>query len=181
MKTWKIDPVHSEIKFKVKHLVVSTVTGKFDSFDAAIESESDDFTNAKITFEADVNSINTGNGMRDGHLKSADFFDAANHPKIMFVSKSLTEKSDNEYTLSGDITIRGITKQILLDVVYNGVAKGMDGNTIAGFEITGKLNRFEFGLHWNTLTEAGGMTVGSDIKLEIFAEMKNIIPLGKAA
>ncbi|HEY3250738.1 MAG TPA: YceI family protein [Ignavibacteria bacterium] len=181
MKTWKIDPIHSEIKFKVKHLLVSTVTGKFDSFDASIEAPDNAFTDAKISFEADVNSINTGNEMRDGHLKSPDFFDAASHPKMTFVSKSLTKKNENEYELKGNMTIRGTTKEITLNVIYNGTAKGMDGTDVAGFEITGKINRFDYGLHWNALTETGGFAVGSDVKLEIFAEMKNVLPLGKAA
>src|SRR4030095_7650654 len=181
MKTWRIDPIHSEIKFKVKHLLVSTVTGKFDKFDASIESENNEFSDAKVTFEADVNSINTGNEMRDGHLTSADFFDAENHPKMTFISKSFTKKNDNEYQLSGDLTIRGFTKEIVLQVIYNGLAKGMDGSDIAGFEITSKVNRFDYGLHWNGLTEAGGVAVGSDVKLEIFAEMKNVVSLEKAA
>jgi len=181
MKTWKIDPIHSEVKFKVKHLVVSTVTGQFNNFDATIVSENEDFTDAKLTFEADVNSINTNNEMRDGHLKSADFFDVENHPKMTFVSKSIKKISGNEYELNGDITIRGITKEITLKVIYNGSVKGMDGSNIAAFEIYGKLNRFDFGLHWNALTEAGGFAVGSEVKLEILAEMKESVLLGKAA
>ena len=181
MKKWKIDPVHSEIKFKVKHLVVSNVTGQFKKFDGTIESSADDFDGAKVSFEADVNSIDTNNEMRDGHLKSADFFDAANHPKLLFVSKEFKKKSDSEYELTGDMTIRGITKEITLNVIYNGSAKGMDGSDIAAFEIYGKLNRFDFGLHWNALTEAGGFAVSSEIKIEINTEMKQVHQLEKAA
>jgi polyisoprenoid-binding protein YceI len=181
MNTWKIDPIHSEVKFKVKHLVISTVTGQFNNYEAQIEAENEDFSNAKISFEADVNSISTNNAQRDGHLKSADFFDAANHPKLTFVSKSFAKKSGNEYALTGDMTIRGITKEITLDVLHNGSAKGLDGSDIEAFEITGKLNRFDFGLHWNMLTEAGGIAVSQDIKLEIFAEMKKVPALSKAA
>src|SRR5258706_11875529 len=103
MNTWKIDPIHSEIKFKVKHLVISTVTGLFRNFDAGIETQDGDFENAKVTFEADVNSIDTRNEMRDNHLKSADFFDAENFPKLSFASKSFKKKSDDEYELTGDI------------------------------------------------------------------------------
>jgi len=172
MKTWKIDPIHSEVKFRVKHLVVSTVTGMFKKFDANIESPGDDFSNSKISFEADIDSISTNNEMRDNHLKSPDFFDAANHPKLLFISKLFKKKSEEEYELTGDMTIRGITKEISLNVNYNGSVKGLDGNNIAAFEIYGKLNRFDFGLHWNALTEAGGLVVSSDIKLEIFTEMK---------
>lgn len=172
MNTWKIDSVHSEVKFKVKHLVVSTVTGQFKKFDAEIETKSDDFENAKITFEADINSIDTREPQRDTHLKSEDFFDAANHPKLLFVSKSFKKKSGSDYELIGDITIRGITKEIKLDVEYNGTIKGMDGNAVAGFEISGKLNRMDFGLKWNTITEAGGIVVSNEVKLEIALELQ---------
>ena len=172
MNTWKIDPFHSEIKFKVKHLVVSTVTGLFKNFDATIEAPNEDFENAKVTFEADVNSIDTRNEMRDNHLKSADFFDAENFPKITFVSKSFKKKSGDEYELTGDFTMRGTTKEIKLDVEFNGKVTGMDGGEVAGFEIKGKLKRLEYGLHWNSITEAGGVVVSDDIKLEISAEMK---------
>lgn len=171
MTTWKVDQSHSEIKFKVKHLVVSTVTGQFTSFSGTVDAEKPDFSDAKISFEADVNSINTKNEQRDGHLKSADFFDAANYPKLTFVSKSITKKSDDEYVVAGDITIRGTTKEISLNVAYNGTTKGFGGVDVAGFEITGKLNRFDFGLHWNALTEAGGIVVSDEVKLEISAEL----------
>jgi polyisoprenoid-binding protein YceI len=181
MRTWKIDSIHSDVKFKVKHLLISTVNGQFKTFDAEIKSGNDDFTNAEIKFEADVNSIDTGNEMRDNHLKSEDFFDADNHPKMTFVSKSFNKIADGKYELSGDMTIRGNTKPVKLNVEYNGKAAGMDGVEVAGFEITGTLNRFDFGLHWNALTEAGGMAVGKDIKLEIFAEMKEFAEVNVAA
>jgi polyisoprenoid-binding protein YceI len=171
MALWKVDQSHSEIKFKVKHLVVSTVTGQFASFSGTVEAEKPDFSDAKIMFEADVNSIDTNNEQRDGHLKSADFFDAANHPKLTFASKSITKKSDDEYVVVGDITIRGTTKEISLNVTYNGTTKGFGGVDVAGFEITGKLNRFDFGLHWNALTEVGGVVVSSEVKIEIAAEI----------
>lgn len=181
MKIWKIDTAHSEVKFKVKHLLVSTVTGQFNSFDAEIKSANDDFTDAEVKFEADVDTIDTKNEQRDTHLKSADFFDAANNPKLKFTSKSFKKVSEDTYELTGDITIRGTTKEIKLDVVYNGKAKGFDGLEVAGFEIHGKLNRFDFGLQWNTMTEAGGVVVSPDVKLEIFAEMKEASQISKAA
>jgi polyisoprenoid-binding protein YceI len=171
MATWKIDPVHSEIKFKVKHLVVSTVTGQFNKFEGTVESDKPDFTDAKIKFEADVNSIDTKNEQRNNHLKSADFFDAANYPKLTFLSKSIKKKSDNEYEVVGDLTIRQTTKEIKLDVVYNGTVKGFGGVDVAGFEMTGKLNRFDYGLQWNALTEVGGIVVAEDVKIEISAEL----------
>lgn len=171
MAIWKIDAAHSEIKFKVKHLVVSTVTGQFKKFDATVESDKPDFTDAKIKFEAEVNSVDTRNEQRDNHLKSADFFDAANYPKLTFVSKSIKKKSDNEYEVIGDLTIRATTKEIKLDVIYNGTVKGFGGVDVAGFEMTGKLNRFDYGLQWNALTEVGGIVVGEEVKIEISAEL----------
>lgn len=174
MATWKLDPAHSEIKFKVKHLVVSTVTGQFNIFDGTVESDKPDFSDAKITFEADVNSIDTKNEQRDGHLKSADFFDAGNYPKLTFVSKSIKKKSDDEYEVLGDMTIRGTTKEVKLNVAYNGTVKGFGGVDVAGFEITGKINRFDFGLQWNALTEVGGVVVADEVKLDISAELQKV-------
>lgn len=169
--TWKMDTAHSEVKFKVRHLVISTVTGNFDVFSGTVESGKDDFTDAKITFEADVASIDTKNEQRNGHLKSPDFFDAANHPKITFKSKSFLKKSGDEYELVGDLTIRGTSKQVKLDVTYNGTVRGFGGSfDVAAFEIKGKINRQDFDLKWNALTETGGVVVGDDVKLEILAE-----------
>lgn len=171
MATWKLDPAHSEIKFKVRHLVVSTVTGYFKKFSGTVESDKEDFSDAVISFEADIDSIDTNTAQRDEHLKSADFFDAANHPKLTFRSSSIRKKSDDEYEITGDITIRGTTKEVTLQAAYNGTVKGMGGNDVAGFEITGKLNRMDFGLHWNALTEAGGVVVSNEVKLDIAAEL----------
>lgn len=171
MAQWNIDPVHSEIKFKVKHLVVSTVTGQFRSFRGSVRANAPDFSDARIQFEADVDSISTNNDQRDGHLKSADFFDAANYPKISFVSTSIKRKGDGKYELAGAMTLRGTNRPVLLDVTFNGTAMGFDGE-VAGFEIIGKLNRQEFGLRWNAMTEAGGVVVSDEVKLEIAVELK---------
>ncbi|MBL0742578.1 YceI family protein [Chryseolinea lacunae] len=171
MATWKLDPNHSEVKFKVKHLVVSTIAGNFNTYSATVDSSKEDFSDAKITFEAVVDSLDTKNAQRDGHLKSADFFDAANHPAITFTSKSFRKKSGNEYELSGDLTVRGTTKEVSLAVEYNGTVKGFGGSyDVAAFEITGKINRKEFGLNWSALTETGGIVVGDDVKIEVLAE-----------
>ena len=171
MATWKMDTAHSEVKFKVKHLVVSTVSGNFDKFSAMVESNKPDFSDANITFEADVNSISTKSEQRDGHLKSPDFFDAANHPQITFKSKSFKPVSGDDYELTGDLTIRGTTKPIKLNVTYNGTVKGFGGSfDVAAFEVTGKINRQEYGLKWSALTESGGIVVGDDVKIEVFAE-----------
>ncbi len=181
MTQWQIDPVHSEIKFRVKHLVVSTVTGQFDRFTAAIEANKDDFSDASIWFEADTDSVNTHNPDRDAHLKSADFFDAANHPKMTFRSTSVQKISDDEYKVIGDLSIRGVTKPTILKVTYNGTVAGFGGQPVAGFEIEGKVNRFEYGLKWNALTEAGGVVVSGDVRLDISAEFKKVQQATKAA
>lgn len=171
MATWTLDHNHTEVTFKVKHLVISSVTGKFKSFDGSVESDKDDFTDAKIRFTADVNSIDTGNEQRDGHLKSADFFDAANHPQLTFESTSVTKKSGNEYVVSGNLTMRGKTKPVELKAEFGGIQKDFYGNTVAGFEIEGKVNRREFGLEWSAVTETGGIVVSDDVKLQVNAEL----------
>ncbi|MBL4676158.1 MAG: YceI family protein [Mucilaginibacter sp.] len=161
---WVLDPMHSEVQFKVKHLVISTVTGSFKTFEGSLETENDDFSDAKVEFSLDVDSIDTNQGQRDEHLKGADFFDAASHPKISFKSTSFTKDGD-DYKLKGDLTIKGITKPVSLDVEHGGVATDFYGNNKAGFDVTGKINRKEFGLTWDGVTEAGSIVVGEDIKL----------------
>ncbi len=164
---WAIDPMHSEVQFKVKHLVISTVTGSFKNFEGTVETEGDDFSNAKINFSVDVNSINTNQEQRDGHLKSADFFDAEKYPHITFESTSVTKESDEDYKLTGNLTIKGVTNPVTLEVEHGGIAADFYGNTKAGFEIEGKINRKAFGLTWDGVTEAGSIVVGEDIKLHI--------------
>ncbi|AFD08514.1 YceI family protein [Solitalea canadensis] len=169
--TWNLDPNHTEVKFKVKHLVISSVTGYFSNFNGTVETTQADFSDAKVSFEADINSISTKNEQRDGHLKSADFFDAANHPKLTFVSTSISKKDDRDYQLNGNLTIRGVTKSITLDAEYNGTVKGFGVDDVAAFELEGKINRKDFGLIWNGLTETGGVVVGDEVKLDITAEL----------
>ena len=181
MTTWKIDPAHSEINFKVKHLVVSTVRGHFDKFNATIETNKEDFSDAKIRFEADINSINTNNEQRDTHLKSADFFDADNHPKMTFESASVKAISDHKMEVKGKLTLRGVTKEVSLNVIYNGVVSGFGDVKVAGFEVSAKLNRFDYGLQWNALTEAGGVVVSNEVKIEIQAEFNKVNEAVKAA
>lgn len=168
---WVIDPSHSEISFKVKHLVVATMTGKFDTFEGTLETESEDFNGANISFSADIASINTGNADRDGHLKSDDFFNAEAFPKLTFKSTSFTKTSDNDFKLVGDITIRDITKSIELTAEYGGTMVDPWGNTKAGFEINGKIKRKDFNLKWDVLTEAGGAVVSDEVKLHINVEI----------
>jgi polyisoprenoid-binding protein YceI len=165
-KNWAIDPMHSEVHFKIKHLMITNVTGSFNIFQAAITTEDEDFMKAKISFTADVASIDTGNEQRDGHLQSADFFDAAKYPQIKFEATK-TENIDNDgsYDLYGDLTIRDVTKNIKLSVEFGGVVTDAYGNVKAGFSINGKINRKDFGLTWSAVTEAGGIVVSDEVKL----------------
>ncbi len=163
---WKLDPTHSEVSFKVKHLVITTVTGYFRSFDGTVETADDlDFSKAKVAFSADTASIDTNQADRDGHLKSADFFDAGNHPAITFNSTSLEKKSDDEFVLNGDLTIRGVTQPVKLNVEFGGTVTDPYGNFKAGFEVTGKISRKAFGLTWSAVTEAGAVVVSDDVKI----------------
>ena len=171
MATYKIDAAHSEIGFKIKHLVISTVSGSFSKFDATMESNAPDFTDASISFEADVDSVTTNNAQRDGHLKSDDFFNAEQFPKISFKSTSIQKKGDNEYILHGDLTIRDVTKNIALNVEHGGSVIDPWGQSKEGFELTGKISRKEYGLKWNALTEAGGAVVSDDVRLVLSAQM----------
>ncbi|MCA0237992.1 MAG: YceI family protein [Bacteroidetes bacterium] len=169
---WGIDPTHSEISFRVKHMMISTVTGWFESFEADAETENDDFTGAKINFSADTTSINTRNEMRDNHLRSGEFFDSENFPKMTFKASGFEKKgSGDQYVLSGDLTIRGVTKPVSLDVEFGGVATDPWGNLRAGFEINGEINRKDFGLNWSAVTEAGGVVVSDAVKIHSHVEL----------
>ena len=166
---WALDPAHSEVNFKVKHLVISSVTGTFKSFEGGFETDQEDFSNADIHFSLDVNSIDTNQEQRDVHLKSADFFDQEKYPKISFKSTSFT-KSGEDYELTGNLNVKDVTKPIKLKVEFGGTATDFYGNEKAGFEITGKISRKEYGLTWDAVTEAGAIVVGDDIKLNINAQ-----------
>jgi polyisoprenoid-binding protein YceI len=167
---WAIDPSHTEVQFKVKHLVISTVTGRFDKFEGEVHSENEDFDGADVAFSIDVNSISTNSTDRDNHLKSDDFFAAEKYPQIKFSNGKLVKEGD-DYKLTGDLTIRETTKQVTLDVEYNGTVNDPWGNAKAGFELSGKINRKEFGLTWNTITESGGVLVGEDVKMDISVQL----------
>ena len=167
---WKVDHAHSGIKFTVTHLVISEVEGSFKKFDGLMETSGEDFTGAKISFSADIASISTDNDQRDGHLKSDDFFNAEKFPKMTFRSNSFRKLKDNKYQLKGDLTIRDITKPVTFDVTYGGTMKDPWGNTHAGFKATTTINRFDYNLKWNTLTEAGGAVVGKDVEIKVNVE-----------
>lgn len=161
---WVLDPTHSELNFKVKHLMITNVKGEFRTFNAAIEGE--DFTTAPLSVQVDTESIFTNNNDRDGHLKSPDFFDAAQYPSITFTGKSFKKVDDDEYTLTGDLTIKDVTKEVSLQVTYGGVNKDPWGNQKAGFSVKGKINRNDFGLTWNAALETGGVLVSEDVKID---------------
>jgi len=168
---WVIDPAHTEIQFKVKHLVISTVSGQFDRFEGTVWSLADDFSDLEADFSADIDSINTSQADRDTHLKSPDFFDAVRYPKLTFQSKSIRSKGDGGFVMKGDLTIRGTTKSVELDVVYGGTMKDPWGNMKAGFEVSGKINRKDYGLTWNAVTETGGLVVADEVKLQMNVEL----------
>jgi polyisoprenoid-binding protein YceI len=161
---WALDPTHSELQFKVKHLMITTVTGSFQDLTAELTTEDDTFENATSSFTAQVGSISTGNADRDGHLKTGDFFDAEQFPTITFASTSFTKNGD-DFKLAGDLTIKGVTKPVLLNVEFGGIATDPWGNTKAGFSINGKINRGDFGLTYNAALETGGVMLGDEIKL----------------
>ncbi len=162
---WNIDPMHSEVQFKVKHLVISTVTGNFNKFSATLDTVGDGFEGADVHFDADIASISTNNEQRDSHLQSADFFDAASFPQLTFASTAFRKISEEAYEVTGDLTIRGTTRSITLQAEYGGTTVDPYGQTKAGFEAVGKISRKEFGLTWNATTEAGGVVVSDEVKL----------------
>ena len=170
---WVIDKAHSNVRFSVSHLVVSDVDGSFKSFDGSMNASKPDFTDAAIVFTADVNSINTDNENRDKHLKSDDFFNAEKFPQIKFTSKSFKALGNNKYTLAGDLTIRDITKPVTFDVKYGGtVTSAAMGGTHAGFKAKTTINRFDYNLKWNALTEAGGAVAGKEVEITLNIDMK---------
>ena len=163
--TWNLDPAHSSIEFVARHLMVTKVRGGFGSFGGTIEI-AENPTDSVVEIEVDMASVVTGSADRDGHLKSADFFDVENHPKMTFVSKSIVEKGDG-YQVAGDLTVKGVTKPLTLDVEYLGVMTDPWGNAKAAFSATGEVNREEWGLTWNAPLEAGGVLISKTAKIEI--------------
>lgn len=163
---WAVDPTHSEVQFKVKHLMITTVTGYFQNFNIEAETEDDQFTSAnRVVFTADVNSISTNNEQRDNHLRSADFFDAAQYGEIRFEGTKYEKVSSENYKLHGNLTVKGVTKPLTVDVEFGGIVVDPYGQTKAGFTVSGKISRKEFGLTWNAVTEAGSVVVSDEIKI----------------
>ncbi|MGE8203537.1 YceI family protein [Heyndrickxia sp. NPDC080065] len=168
---WAIDSVHSSVDFSVKHMMVSKVKGTFHQFNAVVEANPTDLTTATIDFNIDVESIDTRNNDRDNHLRSADFFDVAQFPKMTFKSSKIVKTGDDEYNVTGDVTLHGVTRPETFSVTFEGLAKDpMSGAEKIGFSANGKLKRSDYGLTWNAALETGGVLVGDDIKVSIEIE-----------
>ncbi|WP_249869966.1 YceI family protein [Oceanobacillus saliphilus] len=169
---WTVDPVHSEVGFSVKHMMISKAKGTFDKFDAVIETNVEDLTDAKVEVTIETASVNTRNEDRDNHLRSADFFDSETYPTMNFAATDIKKKSANEYEVNGDLTIKGTSKPVTLDVTFEGQSKDpMGGNIVAGFSGKTSINRKDFGLTWNAAVETGGVLVGEDVKIHFELEL----------
>lgn len=162
---WAIDPTHSELTFKVKHLMITNVKGEFRNFTASIETEGDNFETAKLDVTVDATSIDTNNKDRDAHLKSADFFEVDNYPEITFTGTSFLKLDDEHFRLKGLLNMKGVEKEISLDVEFGGLVKDPWGNEKAGFSVSGKINRKDWGLNWNAAIEAGGVMVSEEVRI----------------
>ena len=169
--TWKVDKAHSNVKFAVSHMVVSEVEGSFRMFDGSLVASKADLSDAKVNFAVDVASVNTDNERRDGHLKSDDFFNAEKFPKMSFVSKSMKQLGDNKYALTGDLTLRDVTKTVTFDVTYGGQIKTQNGGAKAGFKAKATIDRLAFGLKWDKALETGSLVVGKDVEITVLLEM----------
>ena len=178
---WLIDPAHSEVQFKVRHLMISTVTGHFRKFDLQVETEEDDFTTAtSVVFTADISSVDTNSAQRDAHVKSEDFFAAEKFPELKFVGKKL-EKKGEDYVLTGDLTIRDITKSVSVDVEHGGIVTDPWGQTKAGFTVKGKIRRKDFNLMWDAVTEAGHVVASNDVRIHAEIQLVKQVPAAAPA
>ena len=164
---WAIDTAHSGVDFTVRHMMFAKVKGSFNSFDAQIEADPEDLTSASIAFTVDTASVDTNNGDRDAHLRSADFFDVENHPKITFQSTKIVKTGDGDYDVTGDVTLRGVTRSEVFKVSFGGTGKDPWGNEKAGFSAAGTIKRSDYGLTWNAALETGGVLVGDEIKISL--------------
>lgn len=171
---WNVDPSHSSIRFAVDHMVISEVEGTFSKYEGTVIAAKDDFSDAKINFMVDVNSVNTDNAKRDEHLRSADFFETEKYPKMIFESTSVEKTSPGKYNLKGKLTLHGVTKEITLAMTYGGTTKDPWGNTKAGLKVTGKINRTDFGLKYNSVLEAGSLMIGEEVTITAKVELAKI-------
>ena len=162
---WNLDPSHSEVTFKVKHMMITNVSGSFNEFTVDASTDGDDLTKTEVSFTAKASSVNTNAEQRDGHLRSPEFFDSEKFPEIKFKATKFEKVSGSDYKMSGDLTIKDVTKNITLDVENGGIQKDPWGNMKTGFTITGKINRKDFGLAWNAALETGGVMVSEEVKI----------------
>ncbi len=162
---WVVDPTHSEIRFKVKHLMITSVTGQFNSFGASFETDGDDLTTARVQFSADIHSISTNNEQRDAHLRGGDFFDAENHPRVLFESSRLEKTGEEHYKMHGVLTMRGTSRPVVLDVEFGGRTVDPWGNARMGFSVSGIINRNDYGVSFGMVSETGGILLGEDVKI----------------
>jgi polyisoprenoid-binding protein YceI len=172
--TWNIDPSHSSIRFAVDHMVISEVEGIFSTYEGSVIATKADFSDAKINFTVDVNSVNTDNAKRDEHLRSADFFETEKYPKMTFVSTSVVKTGTGKYNLKGKLTLHGVTKEITLAMTYGGTTKDPWGNTKAGLKVTGVINRTDFGLKYNSVLEAGSLMIGEEVTITAKVQLVKI-------
>ena len=174
MAKWIIDPQHSDIHFKTRHLLISTVTGEFKKFEGTVETDGDDFTNARISFSAETASVYTNNEKRDEDLRKNDFFDVDKFPKLEFHSTSLNPDKDEEFCLKGDLTIKGVSKQVALKVISGGGALDPEGRARVGFIVEGHINRYDYGLIWSLLTESGGIILAEDVRIQANVQLVKV-------
>jgi polyisoprenoid-binding protein YceI len=164
-ETWVSDPTHSELQFRIKHLMISTVSGQFNQFSGTVETEGDDFATAKVHFKAAVSSISTNNEQRDAHLRTGDFFDAEKYPDVLFEGERMEKTGNDEYKLYGTMTMRGVSKKLVLDAEFGGITKDPWGNIRTGFSVTGKINRQDYGMSFGAVSETGGLLLGDEVKI----------------
>jgi polyisoprenoid-binding protein YceI len=162
---WTLDPMHSELGFKIKHLMITNVSGSFKNFNIEMDTKGEDLTTAQVRLTADLASISTNNEQRDAHLRNGDFFDTDNFPQLEFRSTNVEDKGDENFTLVGDLTLKGISKPVRLNVEYSGVTKDPWGGERAGFTVTGKIKRSDFGINFNAVLETGGVALSDEVKI----------------
>ena len=178
---WALDPTHSEIQFKVKHLMISKVTGQFQKFSATVETEGDDLATASVDFSADVSSVSTNNEQRDAHLRAGDFFDTENHPYLTFISSKMELINEENYKVYGTLTMKGVSKEEVFNVEFGGMVQDPWGNTRMGVEVSGKINRKDYGVSFSMVSETGGLLLGEDVTLHIQAEFVKVVEKAEAA
>ena len=169
---WVVDTAHSTVEFSIRHMMISNVKGTFNEFDAVIMGDPNDLTSATINFTIDAGSIDTRKEDRDNHLKSADFFDVENYPEITFKATDIQKKSGNNYNLTGDFSMHGVTKEVTFDTTFEGQSKGPAGNEMAGFSAKTTISRAEFGLTWNSTLETGGVLVSDEVKINLEIQLQ---------